>query len=451
MNDLLVVVMGVLTFTIAVIKGARWTFFWFYVPVLILVPSEIRSQLPGMTDLSVQCTAGLGLLGGYYLRKESFPIKWHWFDWLALFPVLSFSIAYGMGTDANGFFHRFRVCMLEWAFPYLFVRMMIRNYDDFLDAVKPLALSSLMLSFLAVWECRMAVRLAPSLWEKAGFEVTVLDHLGGWRWGFLRAAAGMGHPLSLGTFFATVAPLMMQASFLEVKPALRWFYRLTLLVCVAGVISSLSRGPIMVTAGALLIPLFVTIPKQIWIPVILLLSILAVPVFMDAAEEEIKLADTHMKKFGNTTSGHYRVALFLVYGRQIAEVGWWGDATVKIDPDFKKAWSIDNAYIFLFLTGGWIGGGAFCAIILILVYQSLKKMFRLAPQVRRLYSMTFASLVGVAGCMANVWFAADYAPFFWMACALMFNLVWKEPKCKMSGEYALEGSATELIPQEGYT
>ncbi len=420
----LIIFIWAVVFLGAMSRGLRWAFAWMYVPVLVLIPSEIRCNLPGLTELNAAGAAGLALLGALILRREHENLSWQWFDLLAILPVLTFAISYGQSTGVVGGFHRFRLLVCEWTFPYLFTRFLIRDADDLRVLLRPLAFSSLALGFLAIYECRMALRLAPLLWSKIGIEITNLDHFGGWRWGYLRAAASMGHPLSLGRSFPMSAPLMLLASVWVTKS--RWLFTLAVLACVAGTFSSLSRGPILVLVIVLLLPGILSSSRQIWIPVLLVVAIVAAPSFMDVAKEEVERTETQMKRVGNTTSGHYRVALLLIYGRQITEVGLWGDAKIQAHPEFQHAWSIDNAYLYLFLTGGWLGGGAFCAIILTLLYQGVRHVLRLPSGSRRLYAMVLGSLVGVAGCMGNVWFAADYAPFFWMACALVHNLVWRD-------------------------
>ena len=117
-----------------------------------------------------------------------------------------------------------------------------------------------------------------------------------------------------------------------------------------------------------------------------------------------------MQLKGNVSSGYYRVALLQIYGKRVLDVGWWGDPEAIADIEYKAAWSIDNAYLHLFLTGGWLGGGSFCLIVATLFVIGGRRIQRTHGGERRVLVALFASFLAVSACLADVWFArADFA------------------------------------------
>jgi hypothetical protein len=354
-------------------------------------------------------------------RGSELVPRWRWFDLLTLGPAFSFSVSYGLLTDLKGFYHELPILLLDWGCPYLFTRALVRDRNSLRLTLRALAVSSLLLACLAVYECRMATRLAADLWNMLGIVLLDREHYGCWRWGFLRAFATFCGPISLGTFFVGVTPLMILWGLLD--PRQRFWPRIATLACAAGVVTSLSRGPIVVLVAIVIVFVPLAFRPRALITILPVACIMAAPFLLDIAREEVQYTEQRLEATGNTAdeSGHYRVALLLIYGQRIVDVGWWGDRSI-VGLDYKAADSIDNAYLYLFIVGGWIGGGAFCLIVVMLLYWGVRSILYATGHDRKILVATVASFAGVAGCMANVWFASDYAPFFWTAAALVCNV-----------------------------
>jgi hypothetical protein len=426
MNGMLVLAVGLLGLYTVWAKGVRWTFLRIYLPILVLVPHEISWKAAGVPELTCQGILTLALYAGGLIGYQEllFGFRWSGFDLLALVPVLTFSISYGMETGMEGFLNRVPLLAFNWGGPYLLTRALIRNADELRAFLRAVGISAIVLAFLAVWECRMAVRLAPQLWTLAGFTVYTEPHLDNFRWGFLRAAASFTHPIYLGTFFATIVPLVILWALLDTRYR-RWATG-AVLACLAGGIASLSRGPIMVMFAVTALSLLAGLSRQILILLVLLSAVLLTPFVSEALSNEMQSTQEQMDTIGNTTSGRYRIALLMIYGRQLDQAGWFGNTAILTERAYERAWSIDNSYLLLFITGGWLGGGAFCIIILLLLYWSARHLMRKRVPDRNLYTPIVASFLGVTCCMIDVWFAPEYASFFWISAALIVNFTGEE-------------------------
>lgn len=430
MNSVFILVMGVAGLWAVGTRGAKWTFLHLYLPVLVLVPHDIGIKIQGMPELNSQAVLTLALYAGILLgrRERLFAFPWRAFDLLALVPVVTFSISYGLEKGLDGFLNRVPLLTFTWACPYLLTRALIRDREDLVSMLRVLAVSAAVLAALAAYECRMAVRLTTHLWTLAGFDVEAEPHFGGYRWGFLRACASFTHAIYLGTFFAATAPLMVLWTLLD--PRSRTWAKAAVVACLAGGVASLSRGPILTMAVATLLPLLLGWSRRTLLFVVAIAGLLLAPIATEWVDEERRFVQRQMETTGNTSSGHYRFALFMIYGKQLGATGWFGNTAIITGREYTKVWSVDNAYLLLFITGGWLGGGAICAIIVSRIYQGLRFLYRLERDPRRRHAPILAAFVAMACCMLNVWFTAEYAWLFWVCAALITNFMSREePRC----------------------
>lgn len=392
-------------------------------PALILVPHQIGLDLGGLPDPTVRRAALAGVILGAVVGGQMGQVvpRWRAFDVLALAPVLFFSISFGLDTGLKGFMHRLIVLTMDWGVPYVLARAVLRNVDEVRATLRPLVLCSVLLAGLAVYECRMATRLTAHLWNAVGFDVPVPRHATAWRWGYLRATAGFEHPLTLATFFATVAPLTALWGLLERRHRRKAW--VAMVACAGGCVAGLSRGPMLVLVVVGIVFTIAAVPRRTPILLALFAIVLASsPLILEAGRREAEYVRAEMDFRGNVDSSHYRVALLLIYGEQVLDAGLFGDGEAQAELEYQHAWSIDNAYLYLFLHGGWLGGGSISLFVIILLYSGCRRILRSSGMERRILSATVASFSAMAGCMTNVWFAPDYAPFFFITGALLFNL-----------------------------
>jgi hypothetical protein len=401
--------------------NARTAFGWLYLPTLFLVPIGVAIQIPGLPDITAARAGALGILIGALASGRLADVlpRWRWFDLLPLFATVSFSISFGLGTEPMGFVHRIVVLGFDWFATYCLARGLVRTQRDLRPVLPPVAVAVLLLALLSGYEARMGSRLALELWHALGIPIegcTFHDY----RQGYLRAAAHLSWPISLGTVFATATPLVVLLGAVSAR-ARPWSMAIAVLGAL-GCVSALSRGPILALAFSL--AFFAAAAR--WprgSPIVLLLALAASsPTVFEWAREAASYTMEEIRLRGNIDSGHYRVALLMLYATRIGELGWWGDPSIVGDA-VEAAWSIDNAYLYLFIAGGWLGGGAFVAMTghaLLLGYRRV--LTAKAPHRRRIAAWSAAAFAAMAACLADVWFAPDFAPLYWLCLALVLNV-----------------------------
>lgn len=429
-GDVLVFGLALLTLFGVWVRGARWTFERIYVPSLLLIPTQPILYFSGVPDLNPHRACAAALLFACLVTGDLYrllPRRWKLIDLLALAPVLSFSISYAVAQDSGGFDlkafrHEIPQLFLDWGCPYLFMRALVTDRAALRRMLGPVLVSTLILAALAVIECRMATRFAVHLWNSIGLGLPVPPHYGDWRLGLLRAFTHFLGPITLGTVFVSLAPLMI--AYGQLEPKSRRWAQIATAAAVVGVGCCLSRGPALVLAlMVVLVPVAVYRMRAVALIAGLVL-LFAIPTIWVVAGEAISYTIARVEQTGNTAgeSGYYRIALLIIYGKQVATVGFWGAPELIGAGKYGGANSIDNAYLYLFLIGGWVGGGLMILINLTLLRRAWRAIHNLNGAPRWFgYALT-ASFAGVVMCMGNVWFAPDYAGWYWLSAGLMANL-----------------------------
>jgi hypothetical protein len=409
---------------VGVLRGPRSCFGWVYLPAVILVPIGIEIELPGIPNLSARRAALAGLALGALLTSRPAQLipRWRWFDLLPMLTAISFAISFGMTSDFRGFCSRFVLLGMDWLLPYVFARALLDNARHVRAVLLPFVISFMVLAFLAVYEARMGYRLGAVIWNSlAGTRVpTYFFDIGGaggtgTRWGYLRALATTTHPLILGTFFATAAPLVVLWG--QLRTGSRLPVVSAALACAAGCVASLTRGPILVLlVSSALFTLVAYRLRSLGILMVLMLA-LATPLALDTLNEKIETINQDVSE-ATTDSALYRIVLLLIYTDQ--EFGLWGNPGIA-GAEYENTVSIDNSYLFFFITGGWSGGTLFTAMMVTWLVLGWRSIRRARGRKRRVLSATLASLVCTAGCMADVWFAPDFWPLLFFSAALVIN------------------------------
>jgi hypothetical protein len=426
-GDLVVAIAFLCATAAALVRGPHAALGWIFLPAALLVPRSIAIEIEGLPDLSVIRAALAGLIVGAVLRSGGREItpRWRPIDLLPVLATVSFAISYGLQTDLKGFLHRLAALTFEWLAPYVIGRASLRDARRTRQVLTPLVLAGAVLALLAVYECRMADRIAARLWHAVLGTHVPGFWLGGaaWRWGYLRAFGTLGHPIYLGAVFAGLAPIAILLGLLRRSPRHTTWATAALLA--AGCLSALSRGPLVVLGGvSAFFPLLAARGRSLLLAAVLA-GVFASPVALERFSDTLSATRLDLKDFGNTESARYRLALLLIYVDDIADVGWWGDPSV-VGEEYEQAWSIDNAYLYLFITGGWCGGAIFVLLISLLYARGFRSIRALRGPRRQMLCATMAAFTGITGSMTNVWFAPDYATFFFLFAALLVDQT--EPK-----------------------
>lgn len=419
MTTFLVAIAGLFAFIVTAVRGPKFCFNWVYFPVFLLVPLGIWIQVPALPDIDIRRAILLCMLVAALLssRSELKAVESSRADKLIALVILSWGVSYAHQTDVMGFVHQLSSFGIDLWLPYYFVRRFWKTREDLSRAFLPALIATFVLSMLAVYEARMVNRGYAEFWGAlAGTEV--MHYFDMFRWGYLRAAVSFAHPITLGVTLATMTPLILLLGAVSTK----WRRACAMVAAVAalGTLASISRGPIV---GVLLafVCIWLLYKKRGGIYVVLgLACAIGFPLAMSWLSEASQYVNAALDERGNVSSGYYRLALFMIYVDDIISGGLFGNPA-QIGQDFAAAWSIDNSYIYIFLTYGWLGGFAFLLLAGVQLVMALRNVMRSDDTNRLFHAIIFASVFSITFSMLNVWFADDYAPLFVMLFGLVVN------------------------------
>jgi hypothetical protein len=403
-------------------RGTAWAFGCVLVSYLLLVPQDISLTIEGLPDLSPQRAVVLGMLFGALATgrlRGLFP-RWRLFDLLPLGMTLGYSVSFGLRTDLHGFFYQLVILTLDWALPYIYARAVLRDPEALRRLVAPIAVCGTILALFALYEARINVRLMAELWNLVGgHEVPPFwtEFTGALRWGLLRAYGPFGHPLILATVLVTIAPLALCWGWLDRR---RRFLALgAALAIVVGTIAPVSRGPLLVLGTTSVF--FALVAWRVPALVLCGAALLALsPVVAQKVQDVVQSTRADLETEGNTDSARYRAALLLIYLDELDELGPFGNVEV-VGTRYQAAWSIDNSFLYMLITGGWIGGGLLLAIALLVLFKGYRALVRSSGRERLVRAAIMASFVGMSGCIANVWFTPEFSGLYLVLAALVWN------------------------------
>ena len=401
--------------------GRRWTFANLMIPFVLLVPQHLLLSVEGWPELTPHRAVLVGMLVGCLISGAAgslFP-RFRALDWTIVAMIVSFSVSFGLRTDLKGFFHELATLGMDWGLPYIYARAIFKDVASFRALLKPIAVCGCILAFLSLYEMRMHDRLAANLWGALAGYPTPDYWLGGGgvRWGFLRAFGPFGHPLVLATILAAIAPLALCWGWLD-KRKRTWSLLAAAFIAI-GLLGPVSRGPVLVLIAVTILSTMAVfrIPAMILTVVIVVVGSLALA---NKVEEVWSATRTDLVLEGNTDSAKYRAALLMIYVAEFPKLGWFGNQQV-VGAQYEQAWSIDNSFLYMYITGGWLGGTLFFGLVIATFVQGYRRLIRSRGLERKVRVGIMGSFVAMTGCIANVWFSPELSGLYLALVALVWN------------------------------
>lgn len=374
-------------------SSASRTFQNIFLPVLLMLPTYYFWKVPTLPPIDMNEAVLIPLAAAILLR--------HLKDW-RLSPmdlwmaVLVFTTCYAdelKHRDTASTFQLF-AGLFTALVPYLAGKLLIEQHGERIATVKRLVFCLFLAALFSEYEYRMG---------RNPYQI-VMDHLlpdeqFGWktqiRWGFGRVAGPFGQSELAGMMLLAGLVLALWLNYYSLwEPKFRYaawlpFSKGKTITFVLGLtlILTQARGPWLGTLFAIPVA-FIGRSRRV------LRSTILVATFGTAFAALLYLG---MKAYTNapTTTNEqenatYRAHLVENYTPVVKEGGLWGWGTDF--PTEKGQISIDNEYLFVAVTQGWVGFGAFCLICLGSVTNFVSAIVRSTHQMERYFAF---SLLGI--------------------------------------------------------
>ncbi len=349
--DKLILLAPVVTACLLVWRGFAWTFCNWYLPLMLLVPAFLTMDGPGIPPLAFYTAGFLPFLLDRGFWRTAITDA-HWID---TFIYVFIAIACLSELVNLNFASSRQVLFLQvltlWG-PYIAIRRVILEGLHELNIARAITIAMALIGIYGLYTFRFGINHYLTLRNMWPYYVP-LPGLAVWpRWGFFRAAGPFMHPITAGIAFGFALPLALWLWRSRAKLP-RWLDLATLLATTVGVLTTISRGPVLGALTALVIYLMGESRHRVTLfgSAGLLLLFLSVPGSFKVAEYFDATRSTATNAEQETAI--YRRDLVLNYVEVVKKRPWLGYSFTQV-PIIEDQSSIDNDYLFVALQWGVI-------------------------------------------------------------------------------------------------
>jgi hypothetical protein len=392
--------------------GTRYAFLTVLLPVMMFLPADFNMRLPHLPPLSFEDTALLSLgVGMVFMDLPRW--KFSTLDGLVLLFVFTSSYSERIPWGYNGAYLHLCNELLECVVPYIAGRLWLGQPGMRIKTVNTLIVLLAIASALAIPQVVLKWNIYIHFWshffpgqfydvpqtrlglgrvegpygmaESCGLVLLIGLPLALW----LKAVGYFGRPLKFGTTIIVVLSLTI----LMTQSRGPW---LGLIVALA--IASIGRAKRPLRRGILVFGLGLLV---------------GVPLYTYGKSYVDSASNKRVEIGSQVQTAQYREQMMDAY-IPIAELGgaWgWGN----LYPVVKGQFSIDNEYLLVWLTQGYVGLAALVLIIIdaSISFTQLGIKARTFPE-RYLSFSLLGILLGVAVCLGTVWLSAQSFMLFFL-------------------------------------
>ncbi len=351
-----------------------------------VIPNWCQIRMMGDLPFEARLAGTIFALGAYVLHpKSTYPMRLGWIDCvmigLMLLNLLSDSINEGF---------RFGILVRmygEWFVPYLAGRLAFQNSRSLKELAPFGVFAAVVMGMFGVFESLTAIHPWELIYGQRTDDQVPREMI---RWGLQRAWGPCEHPIYFGMAQLLYVPWVLSAWHARESSARVRFTRALSLICPLGVVSTVSRAPMLALAVFPFVWSFVTMRRmRIVFAIMAALTLIGGVLSKDYLLQSLhkfggeKLDGTGRKIIvdGNKvekTSVMTRFYLLQVYRRAAMRAGLVGFGTdsvlgfpirVPVGPEdstaLRSVWAIDNTYLLLTLRFGWFAGIAFFTALIL--------------------------------------------------------------------------------------
>ena len=413
-----------ITLFFLIYKGFGWTFIYWWIPVMLLVPVYFQVDGPGIPPMTFYLTG----FAPFIFTRELWRSAIRDFHWLDLF-VYAFIIVIGMSEfETTGFSSGRQLIFLNTLIflgPFLAMKYVILHEKGELNTARVFVIILSIIALYNIYTFRFGVSHFLWLRERWPMYYEVNNPVVIPRWGFFRAQGPFVHPIAAGIAFGFGLPMTFWLFFYrKFKPL--WLGPATIFLCTLGLIMTMSRGPYLgafLSTGLYLVGQS-KFRNQLFVIGGVIMFFLCVPLGFKVAEY-ISL-DRMSAKTDEQETVLYRKELITNYIDVIKKKPFLGYGFLNI-PYVGDQQSIDNAYLLYALN--W---GVFSVLLIVgMVFCSVLCLFRLgfsssiSPINRGIVWALIGGLIGCSFSMTTVHLARplNTIMFMWVGwtAALMYR------------------------------
>lgn len=405
-------------------KDLIWVFTYFFIPVIIFLPTYYETKIiQGLPELTFYTAALLPLFVITIIKSNNFEFKFRLLDFLILFYIFFIFLAQFYNSDykvAQKLL--FNETMAKFA-GYFLIRCFYVKKKDRYNILKVFLLCASIEAILTLIEFRMWNNLIDDsirkIWpSRVAWDMPMV------RSGFKRAYGTLGHPIVLGYFFAMLFPISLYVHNHKNYGHKNWTLLASMLM-VMGCISSISRAPISGLVICALILWYGWSKKKIltftiMTTIFITLGIVFLPKIIAYVSVDRMSAETEDQR-----NAAYRKELLDNYLDIVDErpLLGWGRFTV---PWLDDQISIDNEYLFLALTHGKLSVFIYLLLVSYVFFRLVLHVFQKKHKEdsKRLAWALITAIFTAMFIQTTVWNGFQITPIFFMFLGIAENVLY---------------------------
>lgn len=349
--DKLVLLAPVITALLLLWRGFAWTFVCWYLPLMLIVPSFLTMDGPGIPPLAFYTAGFLP----FFLSRDFWRaaiIDAHWLDAFVYLFILVACLSELVNMNFSSSRQiLFLMGITLWG-PYIAMRQVILDGVVECRLARSVAITMGLIGAYSLYTFRFGVNHFLVIRDMWPFYVS-LPGLAVWpRWGYFRAAGPFMHPITAGIAFGFALPAALWLWRSRALPR-RWLDLGALGGIVIGLLTTMSRGPIFGGLLAVMLYRMGESPRRALMfgGTGIFLLFMSVPAFFQV--NEYLDATRNTATTAEQESALYRRDLFLNYIEVVKKRPWLGYSFTKV-PVIDDQNSIDNGYLYVALEWGVI-------------------------------------------------------------------------------------------------
>lgn len=393
---------------------AEKVFLYLFLPSLVAIPSYYYMPLIGLPDLNFFHFAEIPLFA-WWLIKGSKDYKFSFMDFIVLsyvgVSIFSEFATMGAKDGLNIIIDR----QVQIIIPYLLMKHFFQYPSLRISILKVLVVAGAILAFMSLPQFKFDISITDPLswiWPEK------LSWIGHARYGYVRVSATFAHPILAGlmwTFFSLFAIWLDK----QKVWANNWMGKALIIFNIAGLMMSISRGPILgFFAGLVLLYIGWSENRSKSLMIVMALSIVMIPPMVVKFIAYISV-DRYSATTETQENAAYRRELMENYIEVIKERPWLGFGRNGI-PVVRSQKSVDNQYIYIALLHGVVAMYLFLFMTLFMVIKLLNYGWKHPPDHGQ--GQLAWLLAGCAGTwlltLATVWMGAQSEQMVFMLAAM---------------------------------
>jgi hypothetical protein len=392
--------------------GEKAALLWCYLPCLMLLPDYFIFQFPHMPPISARGAAAAPLL----LAALNEARRSCRFTRMDLWMMLYFVGLVVSETNIQSSYYTLLVASTETVAAYLVGRALIEQKGFRTKVVVVLTLCTLLVVLQSLVEFATSTNLYTYFYSKLGFGPSPWG--GQFRTGFLRVEGPYSGAENAGMVLLVVLSLSLWLRHVskDASPFGWEFIRKSyyaqgcIFLCL---LLTQSRGPLLGGIVSVMVAQIARFKRK-WLAAGVVFLILAAGATAAYTYSQRLASQTNVELDEATQSAAYRTVLIDLYKNIAEQGGWFGWGTMTW-PRVQSHKSIDNHYLFLWVTNGLFGLIMFSLICL----DTLWSLGRFAARSRNREDILFAfsllgAMIGVLLCIVTVFMSAQFIALFFL-------------------------------------